>query len=316
MKSLQHMNLCSQECGHTIVQKTPYSTVVQLKTSHGQFYLKQTPPLLALESDITKLLHYKFSAKVPEVIASSKQYDCFLMRDAGIPLRQVFKSGFDLTLMNRAIEQFVSMQVSVQEYINDFISLGVPDWRIENIPDLFESILIEKDILEQDGMTNDKYISLIQVKDKLHRLCQLVTQEKISETIVQPDFQDNNSLFDKQSNTVSAIDLGEIVIAHPLFSLIGCLYALNRYYDIQPNQKAYQLMKQTYFYTLDNKKSLREWDTSFDNASILWQLYSALAQYRLRLACDEDAFLAMQRPGKLTESLNCFTTLLKNNQSI
>lgn len=45
---------------------------------------------------------------------------------------------------------------------------------------------------------------------------------------------------------------------------------------------------------------------AFATAELLWPVYEALAQYRLRIACDEARFLSFQRYGKLSGRLEEF----------
>lgn len=72
------------------VQDTPWSYVVRFATSDGYIYLKRTPELFALEPTIIQILHEQFHASVPIVIAHNAELNCFLMKDAGKPLRGVY----------------------------------------------------------------------------------------------------------------------------------------------------------------------------------------------------------------------------------
>src|SRR5829696_296485 len=72
------------------VQHTPWSYVTRFKTSDGCIYLKHTPKLIA-EVSIIQLLREKFNAPVPIVIANNTELSCFIMKDAGAPLRQLLK---------------------------------------------------------------------------------------------------------------------------------------------------------------------------------------------------------------------------------
>lgn len=105
------------------VQNTPWSYVVRFVTSKGYIYLKHTPHLLALEANILQMLH-DHSCPVAEVIAYNSQLDCFLMKDAGRPLREILKKQFNAELFCKAINQFTSMQLSVADHINNFIDIG------------------------------------------------------------------------------------------------------------------------------------------------------------------------------------------------
>lgn len=118
------------------VQNTPWSYVVRFATSDGYIYLKHTPALLALEPTITQILHDQFHASVPDIIAHNKQLNCFLMKDAGKPLREILKKEFDVILFCNAIDQFTSIQLSVADHVNIFLDIGVPDWRLNKLPDL------------------------------------------------------------------------------------------------------------------------------------------------------------------------------------
>lgn len=115
------------------VQNTPWSHVLRFATSDGYIYLKHTPKLLALEAVIDQILH-DYSCPVPEVIAHNSKLYCFLMKDAGRPLREILKKKFDAALLCKAIDQFTLMQLTVADHVNTFffLDIGVPDWRLEN----------------------------------------------------------------------------------------------------------------------------------------------------------------------------------------
>ncbi|HAU1236255.1 TPA: aminoglycoside phosphotransferase family protein, partial [Legionella pneumophila] len=87
------------------VLNTPWSYVVRFDTSDGYIYLKHTPELFALEPIIIQILHEQFHASVPIIIARNEELNCFLMKDAGKPLRVILKQKFDEALLRRAIDQ-------------------------------------------------------------------------------------------------------------------------------------------------------------------------------------------------------------------
>jgi hypothetical protein len=57
------------EINTEIVVQTPWSSVVRISTGDELFYLKTTPALIALESEIIKILHDQFRAPVPTLIS-------------------------------------------------------------------------------------------------------------------------------------------------------------------------------------------------------------------------------------------------------
>jgi hypothetical protein len=84
--------------------------------------LKHAPGLLAWEATVIQILHDQFQLSVPEVIAHNAELNCFLMKDAGRPLREILKKQFDVALLCRAIDQFTSPPL-----ISTFFSLLVGD---------------------------------------------------------------------------------------------------------------------------------------------------------------------------------------------
>ncbi len=127
-----------------IVQETPWSYVARFLTSNGFVYLKQTPQKLALEASILDVLHKQFHAPVPEVIANNERLNCFLMKDAGQSLRGLLKHAFDEMLLLKAIAQFTALQRVVAEQFDVLLNMGVPDYRLEKLPELYRALLSKK----------------------------------------------------------------------------------------------------------------------------------------------------------------------------
>src|SRR5690606_29027590 len=105
------------------VLKTPWSYVLRFETSEGYIYLKHTPALLALEASIIQILHDQFYASVPTVIAHNTELNCFLMKDAGRPLRDILKQKFDTELLCKAIDQFTSLQIATADNLDAFLDI-------------------------------------------------------------------------------------------------------------------------------------------------------------------------------------------------
>ncbi|WP_232220454.1 phosphotransferase [Legionella tunisiensis] len=213
--------------------------MARFATSGGYIYLKHTPPLLALEPAITQILHDQFHASVPEVIACNAELNCFLMKDAGRPLRETLKKQFDLTLLCKSIEQFTSMQLAVSDHVARFLDIGVPDWRLDKLPTLYQQLLSQKNLLMKDGLSEIEINELEKLLPKIAHLCKKLSNDSIKQTLVQCDFHGNNILISDISQTITFIDLGEIVISHPFFSLIGCLRQATFHHALTKEDDAY-----------------------------------------------------------------------------
>ncbi len=284
------------------IQDTPYSYVVRFATSEGYIYLKQTPSMIAIEAAIIQMLRDQFHISVPEIIAQHAELNCFLMKDAGGKLREVFKKQFDLDLACRAVDQFSLMQVAVADHVNQFIELGVPDWRLEKMPLLFEKFLSYKEILVKDGLSENELTNLKKLVPNISCLCEKLSNIPIKPSIVQPDCNDNNTLVKDGSHEITFIDLGEIAISHPFFSMINFLFQMKKHHLLNEEDQAYKNILETYlnnFTCFASKKLLLE---AFEMAGKLWFVYGALAYERLMRACGVENILAFQ-PGKLRQEL-------------
>lgn len=281
------------------VKHTHWSFVTRFQTSEGYFYLKQTPPAIALEVKISKILQNKFAAPTPTIIDSNDKLNCFLMKDAGISLREVLKKKFDNQLICRAIKQFSFLQIAVSNNVNDLINIGVPDWRLEKFTSLYIELISNKKLLIEDGLSEIEIAKLETMIPNISLLCKKLSSFPIKQTIAQPDCNDNNMLIDKKSNTITIIDLGEIVISHPFFSLVNFLHILKKHHSLKDEDETFIDIKSAglspYFY-FESKENI---ETAFSIAQALWFIYEILALYRLMLACGKETTISWQH-GKLS----------------
>lgn len=288
-----------------ILVNTPWSSVFKINTPQGLAYLKQTPKLIALEATIIQILQDEFHASVPTIIAHNTKLNCFLMKDAGKPLREILKQSFDVILLCKAIDQFASLQIAVANRVDIFLDIGVPDWRLHKLPDLYKQLLSQKDLLIEDGLSEVEVTELEKLFPTVQSLCKKLSGYFIKETIVQPDFNENNILIMDTSQNITIIDLGEIVISHPFFSLLNCLYQVKEHYGLTEDDDAYLRIKEA---CLKNHMNFESKENVLDAAKItqiLWFVYGALAQYRLMQACGKENLMSFQNKP-LSNTLKAF----------
>lgn len=298
-----------------IVIEAPWSSVTQFVTTSGDFYLKQTPQTLFLESKIIKLLAEQLHANVPTVIASNDKLCCFLMKDAGQTLRKYLKNKFEPDLLCQAIKAFTAIQRSTENHIESFFALGVPDWRLDKFPKLYEQLINQTELLKAEGMTEEELQILRNLNIKISEQCAAVAQYQIPETLVQPDFNTNNILFDVNTKKMTFIDLGEIVMTHPFFSLQNFLFQATIHHGVKKQDQIYcQLQNACYenWLKIATKNELLD---VFMLVKKLWPVYSALAYHRLMLAVDQQAlkFYYANRPNQLVSHLREYA---RNNLNI
>ncbi len=217
------------------VLSTPWSTVIRFITNTDHFYLKQTPSALFLSSEpmIMQLLETQFAASVPAIIASNDDLHCFLMQDAGNPLRKTLKIAFKSELLCQAITQYAKVLRSTESSIEMFLRLGIPDWRLSQLPMLYEKITNKTDFLKTEGISDKELQTLQDLGPQFVGQCKLLSNYAIPETLGYHDFNDKNVLYNPKTKKMTFGDWGETAIIHPFFSLYNCLSQAITYHGIK-----------------------------------------------------------------------------------
>ncbi len=293
-----------------IVQDTPWSYVIRFKTSIGYVYLKQTPLQIALEPRIIEALHKQFNASVPEIIAHNDKLHCFLMKDVGISLRLILKAKLDEALVCNVIDQFLLLQQAVADDVDVLLKVGVPDYRLKKLPELYRTLIAKKDILVADGLSESEVSQLKGLYPAVSSLCHQLSSYSIKETLVQPDFNDNNALMNHVTKKITIIDLGEIVISHPFFSLLNFLFVIKKHHGLADDSKIYLALEKHCFNAF--QMDAQDLSKAIELSRKLFFVYAALGNDRLRCACDEMQLTGeFQRHGRIAPSLKALLEIFQ-----
>jgi len=157
-------------------------------------------------------------------------------------------------------------------------------------------MITQKDLLMADGLTGEEINKLAVLAPQVSSLCNKLSDYTIKPSFVQPDFNDNNTLVDDQLQTFTMIDLGEIAISHPFFSLLNMLLQIKKHHGLTEEDDAYQRIRNV---CLQNFKSKGNSSDALMDVNKLFPIYGALAGYRLINACGKSKFTGeFQRHGK------------------
>lgn len=290
---------CIQHPPHIVVE-TPWSTVIRFSTSKNDMYLKQMPASISLEPKVMQLLAAQCKACVPEVVAINEDLHCFLMKDAGETLREYLKTNFQPDLLNRAITEFTAIQRATENLLDSFLALGVPDWRLDKFPGLYDELITYEDFLKADGLTEKELQILQSLRPEILKQCELLSKYHIPETLVQSDFHSNNIVFHSGTQKLAYIDLGETVITHPFFSLHTFLRQAIIHHAVTEGDHIYLRLQDACFKNwsgLSKQQVLK----GFELTKKLWPVYSALGAYRLMSGVNLQAFKSYYaaRPHRL-----------------
>ena len=219
-----------------IILDTAWSQVCRFQTRLGLVYLKKVPSGLSLEPNVIKLLQEQFNAPVPHILAQNEKLHCFLMQDAGIPLHDVFKQEFNADILIDTMHHYTMLQLNAADKLNLFLELGVPDWRLEKLPSLYQQLMSEEALLLGDGLTQMELRILKSLDEKLGLICEKLSCYNVSDTFDHADFHDKNILINPKTHQTTLIDLGEVVITHPFFSFVNCLHRATEHLKLPQTQ--------------------------------------------------------------------------------
>lgn len=292
-----------------VVIHTPWSFVMKVEIGQHCYYLKQTPPNLFIEPELIKCIQKNMAdAPTPKILFTNPKLNCFIMNSCGDhSLRTKFHGIIRSDLLISGLESYIKIQRSLEQALGDFEAIGVPDWRINHIPDLYVELLENKALLMDEGLTPDEIEQLIKLVPTIKSICESLSKNKIKDTLVNCDFNENNMIIDEDTQQISIVDWGESVISHPFFSLASHLESTARRYQLELNGQLLESIKQKYlscWSDLVNKNGL---DEIYQNILRLLPIYSSLGIYRLQAATNNTS-KEMQR----WFIKGCLQTLLKN----
>ncbi|HAT2049053.1 TPA: phosphotransferase [Legionella pneumophila] len=284
-----------------IILNTAWSEVCRFQTNLGLVYLKKVPAALSLEISVIRLLQKQFNAPVPHILAHNQELHCFLMQDAGIPLHDVFKQEFKPNLLIDTLHHYTMLQINSADKINLFLDLGVPDWRLQQLPKLYHQLMSEEELLIGDGLTQEELKQLKCLDEKLQILCEQLASFKVPDTFGHADFHDKNILVNPSTYQTTLIDLGEVVITHPFFSFVNCLYRATEHLKLPSDQ--YRELQEACF---KNWLSLESSKHLFEIIAIIeqcWSIHAVLGEYRLIKSIDPIASMTLRRQGRFAGKL-------------
>ncbi len=231
------------------VVTTPYSYVLKLSTASECFYLKKTPPRLFIEAETLRILRAQCNVKmIPEIIASDKERNCFLLKSCGDQtLRTLFSKKINTDLTIRAIKRFKQIQKETTDHIETFINIGVPDWRLNKLPILYNEMVNDTKTLEEWGLEENDISRLKQYSVSFEKLCNSLDAYNLPDTLNHSDFHDGNILINNASQEITFIDWGETNIGNPLLQMSSCLYGIKDRYDISLESSTYKELQNHFF---------------------------------------------------------------------
>lgn len=276
-----------------VVRDMPWSKVSLFKTSKGSVYLKQMAAPFVIEPKILQFMHENFSTAVTEVIAMNEQLSCFLMKDAGLVLRDIQKQNFQTQLFCNALKTHAQIQSASIPFVESFILMGVNDWRLKKLPDLYREFVARENLLEAAGLNRYEIEMLQKLSSQMQILCNQLSAYNIPETIEHSDFHDNNILI--QDDRITINDWGDVCVSHPFFSLATALNSAKRNHNLKKTDTRYLQAQSAFLESWLDYGTIDELREAFLIAENLSYFQFALSFSRIESCVSVDEFSLYSR---------------------
>lgn len=225
----------------------PWSTVLTVPTDGGLLYFKATAPYLSYEPALTDFLFSTRPDVTPDLLAIDQMRGWMLMRDSGTPLRTFIKAEKSVDRWREIMPLYVGLQKELTHRIDDMLSLGVPDRRLDSLPEMFSRLVGDKASLlvdQPESITSDEYRRLQASVGEFEKMCLALNSFGIPATLHHDDFHDGNLFI--QNERVIFTDWGECAITHPFFTLVVMLRGAENSLDLSPGAPELALMRDWY----------------------------------------------------------------------
>ena len=121
--------------------------------------------------------------------------------------------------------------------------------------------------------------------------------------------KDKNTLIDSVTGYMTFIDLGEVAIVHPFFSLNTCLQQAITHHAVKEFDDKYTDLQKACFENWRDLYTNQQLLNAFVRAKQLWPIYSALSCYELMINVNLQAYKSFYptTPSKLASYLRQYT---------
>ncbi len=248
-----------------------WSTVLRVPTAEGDLFFKAVAPVHGFEAGLTARLYELQPKRVTEVVAVDAERGWFLMRDAGIRLRELVESPADLDHWERLLPDYARLQIEVTPHAQELLDFGTPDHRLAVLPQQL------RDLAETEPRA-------LEALPRFEEMCQRLAEAGIPETIQHDDLHDGQIFY--RDGRYLFFDWGDSCVSHPFHSLTVILRSVAWKLDLQPGGPELARLRDAY---------LEPFGASSDLADLAYRtgtIARALAWHRM---------VAPREPEHLTE---------------
>ena len=201
-----------------------WATALRIPTTDGVVWFKAEQPHHAFEVTLTQLLARAVPQHTAEVVAGDAARGWMLTRDAGTRIRELPDA---LPQWDALLPRYAEIQIAFAERVDELLALGVPDHRLEVMPQQLRRALDDESALlfgSEDGLTEDEHRRIVDGLAEFEDLCRRLAALPIPQSLQHDDLHDGNAFVRGDDHVI--FDWGDSCISHPFHTLAVTLRAL------------------------------------------------------------------------------------------
>jgi Phosphotransferase enzyme family len=209
MEAIEWARLHVEPTGEIELEKDrPWSTVWRIPVGDDVVWLKYCKPVQDFEPRLTAQLYERWPDRVVEVLAHEEDRAWLLLADGGTPIGAF---GDKDAAFVAALPLYAELQRGEAPHADDHLAHGVPDLRVEALPELYDELCAAELPIEPDERERFRAFA-----PEFNRLC--AELPPLPPTVQRDDLHIGNIC--ARDDRTLFLDWGDTSISHPFFSLV------------------------------------------------------------------------------------------------
>jgi hypothetical protein len=193
-----------------MVKERPWSVVLRVTFEKATAYFKACGTGGSHEPGLLLHLQGDGSRSIPDLLAVDGARGWMLMADAGRPLRDAFDAPGQIAVLRRLLPAYAELQTATLQTIEPLLQLGLPDRRLDRLPELLEELIAGEALAELRG-------SVRPLLPALEQCCIELARSPYSAALDHGDLHPGNVLI--HAGDYRICDWGDSCVTHPFVSM-------------------------------------------------------------------------------------------------
>jgi hypothetical protein len=219
-----------------VAHERPWATVWRVPVADGAVWFKVCGAVQAFEPRLTARLFERWPDRVTEVLAHDQERGWLLLADAGAP---VGERGNPPEAWLAALPAYAELQRGEAAHVLDHLADGVPDLRIQTLPERLD------DLLRRDLPLDGVEVARLRAHgSRFGELCRELDAAGVPSTIQHDDLHHKN-LYERDGR-LRVLDWGDSSISHPFASLVVTFRFLEEITKLPPTDQWFVRLRDAY----------------------------------------------------------------------